>query len=146
MLKVGIGSPISLATMSTAALKYCPQELLTAVIQERLDAVEDQAQVLWQRESAWSRQLLELQTLGSLAAALSGFLGELDGELDLEAWVGIQSRASRVIDLALQASRGVLQRARTRGAPQATLSKVLGSAEAVRVLREDLILASVRGT
>ncbi len=132
--------------MSTPALKYSPEDLLVAVIQERLDAVEDQATALLQHRGALSRQLLELQTLGSLASALSGFLVEVDGSaLSMHSWAALMGRSSRVSDQALSASRQVLQRARARGAPQATLSKVLASAEAVRVLREDLILASLQG-
>ena len=130
--------------MSNTALKYNPEDLLVAVIQERLDAIEDQARLLQQHRGAMSRHLLELQTLGSLAGALSGFLGELDGELCLNTWTALQVRASRVVSLALEASQRTLARARLRGTSPGAFAKVLASAEAVRVLREDLILASLR--
>jgi hypothetical protein len=131
--------------MSNTALQYSPEDLLTAVIQERLDAIEHQTRLLQQQHrGALSRHLLELQTLGSLASALSGFLGELDGELCLATWTELQVRASRVASAALEASRRVLTRARSHHAGPATLAKVVASAEAVRGLREDLILVSLR--
>ena len=130
--------------MSNLALKYSPEDLIIAVIRDRLDAVGEQARVVVAHRGSQGCQLMEVRTLGSLASALSGFLGELDGMLSLAAGSEVQVQAGLVIQEALEASRNALHLARARGAPRATLRTVLLTAEALRGLREDLILAAVR--
>lgn len=130
--------------MQNTALQYNPEDLLILVIQERLDAVEEQARRLQAHTGSLSRAVLELQTLASLSSALSGFLGEIASELDLSAWVPLEERTRDVVTEALSATRQVIGKARSRGARPSTLANVLAAAEAVRVLREDVILAALR--
>ncbi len=132
--------------MSIAARNTPPEALWTCLIQDRLDALEDQTQVLRTGQGPPCRHVLELQTLGRQAEALSGFLGELKGELGQNAWEAIDAQAARVLPRALEASHEVIARARRRGTRRGILARVIGSAEAIRVLREDLLLASLRAT
>jgi hypothetical protein len=130
--------------MQSVPLKYDLEGLLSTVFDERIDAVEEQARLLQAFTGPLDGRILELQTLASLASALSGFLNDLGSELSLAVWLPIEERTLGVVSLALTASRQVIAKARAGGAKPSTLTKVLAAAESIRVLRENVILAALR--